>query len=257
MAREFNGSTQWLSLSSALFTAYPFTITAWVYADILPSVAGDEYTIFAVTGNDTDDFWNLRIDDGSSDTVQFNTRRNSGTVRVAQTTSSVSVQTWHHVCAVGRSEGDKSVYLDGGSEGTNTQGQTPINLSVSGIGAFDGGAAGDFFDGRIAELAIYDVGFTDAEVAIAAKTFGPVFTKLGNLKLLYMPMLRNDNDLVAKTVFSAIASPTFNTGPPLIYPAAPYIITAPAAAAVVGHPTMRRWAGIPHMNVTTGRKYAW
>ena len=92
---------------------------------------------------------------------------------------------------------------------------------------------GDEWDGQIGEVAMWDVALTDAEVLILSKGFSPLFIRRANLKHYWT--FRNGLsgiDIVGGFNLTAFNTPTHGAShPPIIYPAPPHIITAPAVAA--------------------------
>ncbi len=230
MARQFDpGNSEYLLHNSAVVTAAPFSIAAWVKLDQLPSAFGDEFTIVNIA--DLDDLswtgWNFRADDGT-DAVQFNV--DNGASGGASSTADVTAGVWESYCAVEIATNSRAVYLNGGNKGTDATSSTPQAGDLDGtiIGAFFyAGAYRDFTDGQIAEVAIWNVALTDAEALVLSKGFSPLFVHPQNL-VAYWPLIRGLNDKVGGynvTATGTVVSPH----PPIIYSAAPYIITAPAA----------------------------
>jgi len=88
---------------------------------------------------------------------------------IAESTSGVTINTWHHACAIFVSATDRRVLLDGGSKGTNATDITPINLDNTCIGRRYQATPVFPMSGMIAEAAIYDLsaypGATDSDKA--------------------------------------------------------------------------------------------
>lgn len=96
--------------------------------------------------------------------LQFYTQ--TTTTGNASTTTGFSANTWHHGVGVTSSVASRSVYLDGGSKGTDATSSVPSSTPNSiAIGArYNSGTLGLQWDGRIAEVRIYDRALSDAEV---------------------------------------------------------------------------------------------
>ena len=103
---------------------------------------------------------------------------------LAVSTLGVSNDTWHHVLVVFNSTTDRRVYLDGANKGTdaNTCNSAPGGAEDIGIGCrFPTGTPSLFFDGRLAEVAIWDVALSDANaVTLAGDNFAST-VEAGNL----------------------------------------------------------------------------
>lgn len=236
MARQFNGSSDVLELASAaIVTAYPFTISAWFHLDQLPSTAGDEMAIFQIDdGTGNLNFWTLRADD-TADKLQFNSRLNGGTVGVAETANSVSATAWQHAFVIAASATDRTAVLNGdtGNEGTDTSNVTPASIDRTQIGRQ--GVQNNFFDGRLAEVAVWNIALTEAEGVALSKRFSPALIRPGSIvaywkiigRLSPEPNYWDGGNNLAVTG-TAVAEHS-----PIIYPAMPQIITAPAVAAVL------------------------
>ncbi|MCC6746652.1 MAG: hypothetical protein IT371_03275 [Deltaproteobacteria bacterium] len=90
-------------------------------------------------------------------------RTPTGTYRVDATGASWTAETWHQVALVFSSSG-LSIYFDGVRRATRASSGAAVthNLHVS-LGR--SGAGGDYFDGAVDEVKIFDRALTDAEVA--------------------------------------------------------------------------------------------
>lgn len=110
----------------------------------------------------------------TGDPIRLSAVNSSGTGGDPDTTTGYTVGVWHHACGVWASSTSRSVYIDGGSKGSNTDsillsGFSRTNISTRWVS----NARGAFFDGCIAEPAIWDVALTDDEVASLARGFSP------------------------------------------------------------------------------------
>jgi len=148
----------------------------------------------------------------------------------------------HHGCAVFESTTDRRIYLDAGGKVTNTDSlSSPSGLNRITIGYSDRATNALFFDGEIAEVGVWDISLTDAEVAILAEGFSPLFVRPDRLKF-YAPIVREKIDIVGGLVLSDFGSPTIQPHTRVFMPAPPMIISAPAAAAA-GIASMRQLVG--------------
>lgn len=145
------------------FNDLPFSIGAWVYVN---DVAIEMCAVGAGhTANDTDFFMLTVNGDQTGDPVRAVSGQ-GGSSAFAETTTGVTVNTWHHICAVFAGEADRRVFIDGGSKGTNTDSITePAILFRSSIGLSDRQNDSLWFSGAVAYAFWYFGTLTDAEVA--------------------------------------------------------------------------------------------
>jgi len=142
-------------------TGLPFTVSAWAYPDTTTKGA-----IFAFnkTGNNAE---NLNIlyfaQDGSTQKFyHYDRGNNSWTV----STNTFDPGEWHHIVVVVDSSGNGKLYVNGGEEGTWSNG-TNTSADRFSIGQeYDGSGstASDFFDGKIDEVAIWNVDLSTSDV---------------------------------------------------------------------------------------------
>ena len=116
----------------------------------------------------------------------------------SQSSSGVlSTGEWCHVLGVVRSASNRQIYLDGTSAAAaNTASRTP-SVNVTGIGVYRSGAsltAG--INGKLADVAVYDVALADDEIAALASGVRPSKVRPGSL-VEYWPM--NGADYVGKS----------------------------------------------------------
>lgn len=234
MARLFDdGNSEYLTHAGAVVTAAPLTLAGWFNSDNIDI----NQTVIAV-GNTTDtDFFNLILRGAvANDYVALGVWDGSN-YREPNTTSGYSANTWHHACGVEATSSDRRVYIDGGSKGTNLLEESPAGVDNAAIGhlLYNNDADTDYFSGLIAEAAVWNIALTDAEVAILAKGFSPLFVHPQNL-VAYWPLVRGLNDKVGGydvTAVSGNSGPVVSAHPRIIYPTAPYIIHAVAAVGAV------------------------
>ena len=142
-AISLDGTNSWVDIPNLSFTG-DFTIAAWVY------LTGTVNYQDALVGQDV---WgqdinfccpNLRLYTGSGDAIVSN--------------SSVSSSTWTH-CAITRSGGTLSVYIDGSLDNTSTGFTDPFTPQTIGKGA-----QGALTEGLIDEVYLYDRSLDASEI---------------------------------------------------------------------------------------------
>jgi hypothetical protein len=172
--------------------------------------AGDQYHNLIAHGN------------VAGDPIYVQSRDASGTSS-AVSTSGYSANTWHHACAVFGSGSDRRAFIDGGSKGTDSTSRAPTGLDRAAIGALARSLPTFHMSGHIAEAAIWNVALSDAEVALLARSYCPLFIRPEYLKA-YWPLIREpDLDKVGRYNMTVYNSPGVMPHPPIIYPAVPTV----------------------------------
>jgi hypothetical protein len=153
MAYNFNGSNQYLS-AGATATAFPFTMACWVNSASI--IAG---VIAFGRGAGQTDRHILGLDTNNKSFVQ------SG-VNFSYSTNSYSANTWTHIAGTFES-GTAQPWLGGTGGATITP--TVFTPTETIIGARRNNTIGAFFTGRIAEIGIWNVALTAAEIGSLAQ----------------------------------------------------------------------------------------
>lgn len=224
MARLFDdGSSEYLERDSAPATATPLTIACWFYQDDV-AIATNRALLGIFDRSVTNQWFVLKtqMDASYNKFVHAETRSSSGWDR-ATATAQFSGNTWHHAAAVFTSPTSRTVYLDGGNSATNTTSATPSGLDRISVARLGDSSPGNYFSGRIAEVAIWNVALTDAEVAILAADYSPLFVRPQNL-VAYWSLIRDeDQDRVGGYDLTAFNTPSIAAHPAVYYPVSPHI----------------------------------
>jgi len=154
---EFDGSDDYVTISSALSTTTNFTVSAWVktnnasgWDDIMAGDCGD--MIFSL----------------SSGVLKFGGQCNEPWAVI--TGSNVADGNWHHV--VGWFNGTTAkIYLDGAEDASDTK-SGAFNKTGQTIGDADSGS--ENFNGSIDDVRVYDYARTPAQIAWEYNRGGPV-----------------------------------------------------------------------------------
>lgn len=231
MARAFvRASSQYIRASGTPVTATPFTMACWARTSDDAEMLSCMWVGDASVDNQ---WWNLAFAGfQAGDPVTLYIKVTAGQVG-AFTTTGYSLNTWHHLCGVAASSTDRRVFIDGGSRGNNTADGTPTGVDRLTIGAIDHTSVGEVLDGQVAECAVWDRVFSDAEVADLAKGFSPLFYFPENL-VFYSPGIRDDRDLSGGLTLTPFNSPTVVAHPQIIRPAPKYYFSPLAAAPPAG-----------------------
>ncbi len=178
MAYEFNGTTQYLS-AGATATALPFTMACWIYA---PANALCGVIAFGRGAGQTDRLI-LGLDVNKS-FVQ------SGAISSAST-NTYSANTWTHIAGTFQS-GSAQPWL--GGTGGATISPTMFTPTETIIGARRNNTIGAYFPGRLAEVGIWDVALTAAEIASLSDGFTCDKVRPQSL-IFYSPLIRDIQDV--------------------------------------------------------------
>jgi Concanavalin A-like lectin/glucanases superfamily len=178
MARDFPGTSgNYLSLGNVLnITGTLLTIHVWAQLDTAAARRA------MVDKRDVSGQYQLDLVGASTPKLEMRVS-DSGGDDTAQGATTVTTGVWH-ACAGrknGTGAGSLQVFLDGVSDASVTSAksiQSTTNPLCFGAQA----GTSNFFDGRLAEVAIWDVALSDAEIAALAKGMSPVFFRRDHLK---------------------------------------------------------------------------
>jgi hypothetical protein len=237
-ARLFDDAdSQYLHTGTVIVDEPPFTMVCWVNLD-------DDGIIHTVMWSGDQDqsnrFHCLQVS-GSGGTVRAVSV--AGNTGVASSGTGWTINNWHHAGGVWPNADSRTAYLNGVA---GTEDTTSTSTVVT--DGFDIGRSGDstpvqHTSGLLAELAVWNVALTAAEMAILAAGFSPLLVRPESLAL-YVPGVReqasgDDRDLVRGAAFASNgAAGAVSTGahPRIIYPQAYHLGLAAAAAAPEGDP---------------------
>lgn len=193
MAWDFDGTDDYIEAALGANYDVPKTLACWFNSD---TTNANKTLVALAAGSITEDLSPaLRIQITSTGVVQAVTSSGTGSNGIASGGSYAS-GTWHHAAGKFESSSSRYAYLDGivGIQGTATR-STGGALDNHLIGQ---GSAGNNpaqpFNGRIAEVAIWDVALNDDEIASLAKGFRPDMIRPSKL-LFYLPLVREVQDV--------------------------------------------------------------
>jgi len=227
MARAFwGGNSEYLMVAATPIVAAPFSVALWAYT----TDASKDQSVFWLGDKDASaDFWSLILSGtAAGDPVVWQVV--DSTAASATTTAGYNADGgWHHMCGVEISSVSRAAYFDGGSKGTDTTDRTPDNSDSCAIAMKRDTTPGSPHYGGIAEVGLWDVALTDAEVAILALGYSPRFVRPANLVACW-PLIRDDRDIVDGYNMTPYNAPSIAAHPRIIYPS-PVFYSIPAAGA--------------------------
>jgi len=188
MAIAFNaGVSSNLYVNQAVVSAYPFSMACWFNADD----TDHGYSLMWVGDKDVTNYFCALMARGrvGDDSVSALTHQYGATYEFVDTSSGFSANTWHHACGVWTNNQSRAAFIDGGSKGTGTVVSGAMaNHDKTAIGASLDSSADAYFDGGIAEAAIWSIALSDAEVAQLATGLSPLAIRRESL-LAYWPLI--------------------------------------------------------------------
>ena len=194
MAYDFNGTNQSMQTASTPVNTPPFTLACWFNVDALTSANGAVLMgIFHPAGFSR---YGVSLGQAPSPLYAFQADA-ANNVALAITSINASTATWSHGAAVFTSNTERSVFLNGGNNATNTTNNAPTNANITrvGIGAqFFNNITASPVDGKLAEVGIWNAALTAAEIASLAKGMTCDKVRPQNL-VFYAPLVRDLQDV--------------------------------------------------------------
>ena len=223
MARLFDDATpDFLEADIATFTAAPFTISAWFRSDDLSDTLV-KVLYFCGDKDVEDEHWDVGMEEAAkSNTIQLRAKTASSSSQ-ASTTTSPSINTWHHACTVAASATDRAAFIDGGSKGISVTNRIPAGADRTSIGRRGDSTPTREWSGDIAHVAVWNVALTDDEVATLAEGISPLRVRRDAL-IAYWPIggQSAEPDIVGGLNLTVNGTPAKSEEPPI-----PYSIIAP------------------------------
>lgn len=250
MARLFvSGTSTWLSNTAAApITVQPLTLACWFWpiADVTNALVS-----VGVSGNNNNR-WTINSQNNAAGNNVTAQSRSTFNGIATSATSFTRNSGWNHVCGVFTSDVSRTVYLNGAGKATDTTGVGPSGMDSLYIGA-NMGLSANGFDGRIAEVGIWNVSLTDAEVLALASGVSPLRVRTGNL-VCYFPLVggtapeRNWYGSYGPLALSVGAPAVVGHAPVARFSPAdgwlPYVVTAAPAAPAVTRRRLLMGAGV-------------
>ena len=239
MARLFDdGSSQYLRIDSAVLVAEPLTMAYWFNTNA--GALGNAQRMIgishgaAIGGRSK---WAIHIRANAAGIIAQKT----DSVAVsgnAISTGSVSTNTWMHAAGVFTNDTSRAVYLNGSEDTNATDISTDFTADTTAIGAYYTADAGeDFLSGMEAEVGIWNVALTQAEINVLKTGFSPLAVRPQSL-VSYWPVIGRTSpeiDIVGGYDMTLINGPTVADHPPMMYLVSPMIVYVPTAdVSVVG-----------------------
>ncbi len=164
-ALSFNGVNQWVSLpaTASLKGLNAATVSLWYY----PMTNGGGILYYESWSSGSVRF---SLGHNINGTVQVKMRdTDGGSTFIAQSSSALSLNTWHHLAATVDAASDQLIlYIDGVQAAVNTQAKGPFTLSAPAdpiaIGAYSYPSAPGYLKGSLDDVRVYNRALTLTEI---------------------------------------------------------------------------------------------
>lgn len=183
MARNFDGPdavTEYLQVDATPVTGYPLTVSAWVY----PTNTNTYKEVISIVDKDDPNQWLVRLAMSNTAVVSLFARDSATNDGQAVSTTTYSANTWHHIAGTLTASG-RAAFLNGANKGTNAVAKAPTGIDRIAIGRAGDSTPSDPFQGRIAEVAVWNVELSDGEIASLARRVSPKKVRPQSLVLHY------------------------------------------------------------------------
>lgn len=182
MSRKIDTTPDYLVRTSPIVTAYPFTVAGW----FLPNTGSNIHRLWgeANTGASADFFL---INYHSTNTLLV-AAFDVASQENAFTTNAANLNEWNSFVGIFTSPTSRTAILNGdlASKGTNTVSTSPTSLDNTSLGALvRSSVLASAIDFLLANVAVWDVAFTDNEITAHSRGAHPHEIRRGSLKSNY------------------------------------------------------------------------
>lgn len=182
-----NGTNAYASRTSALLTAAPISAFMWAKLDASVSGStvyhmwsmGQSYSINNVFAG------SFEQDAGNGVLSAWAFTRDASAWSGAKSPAAIPHSTWLAIGQTFASATSRSVYVNGGDKATNTASRVPSGINRFSIGALLRNVVANYFKGKIAHAAFWNVALTDQDHADLAAGALPSEVKGANLVAYY------------------------------------------------------------------------
>lgn len=206
-----------------------YSIGCWFKTDA--SVADEEQLIQVQDKDVANHYFRLCVKVSATTPYLCTRARSGGGASTFFGTTEIVANTWYHGGASWVSSTERPLWLNGVNEATDTDAETPANLDSVTIGAAGDSSPGDYFDGDIAEVAIWDVELVAADWLALAAGASPLLVRPASL-IRYWPMVGRNSPETELIIASELTLTNTTTAahPRVHYPTRALITPAGAAA---------------------------
>jgi len=237
MSLDLDGTTASVDLGAGALdiTGTTLTICCWFRHDV--TGASD---MLVAKGNAATIQYRIWVDSGN--VARFDVGNGAGTSSTCSGTTSISTGVWYHLCGrmAGSGSADHELFLNGVNE--DTAGSATVTLASNGLNAIVGMTNDASFrlDGKVAEVAIWDIALSDAKIQALGRGVSPLVVRPGTDLKGYFPLWSSGHlrDLSGRGVLATNTAGVTFAHPPVapITPGGklPYQLAAVAASTPGG-----------------------
>jgi len=171
----------------------PVSMGCWFYA---VNASSDDYAMLQLSDQSTaTNFFRLGFAGarGSSDFREIMAFVGGSADADAALTPATVLNEWHHALAVFPDVNSRSAYLDGVQAETVSTVTHPTGIDAMDIGYEGDSTPGDPWDGRLCDVAVWDVALTPNDAAMLAAGYSPLLVKPNNL-IFFAPLILHSGD---------------------------------------------------------------
>lgn len=215
MSRLFVEASDMKASGSQPVAALPFSLSCWFKVASDPG-AGNQWPILGLFGA-ASDIWLAAYYSGTQRLVRvyYNTSWRGSSNNLTQ---QWVIGQWHHVLLTVADANARVIYLDNGNYDNQTGGVALDSTGTLDVGySADGNANFQYFDGAVAEVAVWNVSLSAAEAAILSKGYAAPFVRPSALQF-YAPLWGRHSpepDLRKGNALTLTNSPTAATHSPV------------------------------------------
>jgi len=190
MAYNFTSGSSHLSTTTTPVTNAPCTFACWFRVASLP--LGDSHgTLLCISHYQNSAHAQLISLRGANESNVIGAGVFDGNYSQANSASAPSINTWSHAAGVFSTTSNRIAYLNGTAGTANTESRPNLaNINSIGIGAVSRPTASEFLIGLSADVGIWNVALTAAEIASLAK--GMACDKVRPQSLVFYAPLARD-----------------------------------------------------------------
>lgn len=207
MAREFNGSNQYLSASSTLLTDEPIDMLGFFNSD---SNSANQTVLHLGNNGSNGNYWLQFAGGVASDPIRAIKTNDAASAQGITSSIGYTINQWIVAAASFISNTSRASFINGSTKGTNTTSVGDPTPDFITIGASRQSSVASHFDGKAAEVYFLDANMSDDKHAMAGIGISPFwFMPVANIRAWY-PLLGNDNNNMANGYpdLTATNSPT-------------------------------------------------
>ncbi len=169
MSRLFSDeSSEYLVKSSVVGGTLPMTIAGWIYRDEATGTA----TMLSFDDNSGGSYYQVGLGNDHRAKARARNGTTTTTTTAQSTTTDSTLNKWSHLAGVFASTTSRTAHLNGGGKGANTTSNVISGVTHTRLGHLAGQAT-TYMSGKIAEVGIWSVALSDAEIASLAAGADP------------------------------------------------------------------------------------